>query len=348
MQTRRFDNGPVTLTSRQREVLELLARGRTNAEIASELGISLDGAKWHVSEVMARLDVDSRDEAADWWRAQHGLRPRLNRFVRAMVPAAAWAKWSLGAGALVVTAVVVIVVIADWPDSRVPAVGTTTAVAKGSEAATVFVPTATPPTLVVGEPPGPDVTPIPGATPDTSQPWWYVPYLNADRDKPRFDGTLAGIRIGPNVDPGSSCEGGVTSMGTVSDTTGTRFDLELPYQPPQTTRQPGSEYVMLCDGQVVSSEADYTVAADSTGSPFGGSLKVYRHVGDPIASLSIASERWRAGTIATRPAAIAEPILPDIGLGESAVVVYGDGVLTEVHADGIPMDELMKVAESLF
>jgi len=113
-------------------------------------------------------------------------------------------------------------------------------------------------------------------------------------------------------------------------------------------RQPGNEYVTLCDGQVVSSEADYTVGANPAGSPFGGSFKVYRHVGDPIASLSIASERWRTGTVATWPAAIAEPILPDIGLGESAVVVFRDGVVTVIHANNIPMAELLNVAEALF
>lgn len=348
MQTRSSNHGPATLTSRQREVLKMLAHGRTNAEIASELGISLDGAKWHVSEVMARLDVESRDEAADWWRAEQGLRPRLNRFLRAMIPAAAWAKWSLGAGALATVTVVAVVVLVNWPDSRVPAVGTTTAIADASAGVTVLVPTATPPTLVIGEAPGPDVTPIPGATPDTSQPWWYVPYLNAQRDKPLLDSTIAGIRIGPDVDPGSSCTDGTSSLGTVADTQGTRFDLELPYQPPATVRQPGNEYVTLCDGQVVSSEADYTVGANPAGSPFGGSFKVYRHVGDPIASLSIASERWRTGTVATLPAAIAEPILPDIGLGESAVVVFNDEVVTVVRGNNIPMDEVLKVAESLF
>jgi DNA-binding CsgD family transcriptional regulator len=55
------------LTERQREVVELLALGYSNAEIAKSLGISLDGAKWHVSEILARLDVWSREEAADWW-----------------------------------------------------------------------------------------------------------------------------------------------------------------------------------------------------------------------------------------------------------------------------------------
>jgi DNA-binding CsgD family transcriptional regulator len=42
-------------TPRQRQVLDLLAARRTNGEIATALGISLDGAKWHVSEVMTKL-----------------------------------------------------------------------------------------------------------------------------------------------------------------------------------------------------------------------------------------------------------------------------------------------------
>lgn len=56
-----------TLTSRQREVLELVARGRTNFEVAQELGITLDGAKWHLREIMAKLGCDTREEAVAIW-----------------------------------------------------------------------------------------------------------------------------------------------------------------------------------------------------------------------------------------------------------------------------------------
>lgn len=55
------------LTARQRQVLDLLAAGKTNPQIAEELGISLDGAKWHVSEVLFRLGVTTREEAAAAW-----------------------------------------------------------------------------------------------------------------------------------------------------------------------------------------------------------------------------------------------------------------------------------------
>jgi DNA-binding CsgD family transcriptional regulator len=71
-------------TPRQREVLALIAKGRTNPEIAEALGVSLAGAKWHVSEVMTTLGVDSRDEAAEYWRAENRLPRRFSNSVRAL------------------------------------------------------------------------------------------------------------------------------------------------------------------------------------------------------------------------------------------------------------------------
>lgn len=58
------------VTPRQREVLGLVARGYTNARIGHELGITLDGAKWHVGEALGALGLSSRVEAARWWRAR--------------------------------------------------------------------------------------------------------------------------------------------------------------------------------------------------------------------------------------------------------------------------------------
>lgn len=52
------------LTPRQLEVLELMARGLTNKEIAGTLGISTGTAKNHLSAVFEALDVTNRTEAA--------------------------------------------------------------------------------------------------------------------------------------------------------------------------------------------------------------------------------------------------------------------------------------------
>ncbi|MEX0782848.1 MAG: helix-turn-helix transcriptional regulator [Dehalococcoidia bacterium] len=66
----------IAWTPRQREVLDLIARGKTNQEVADTLGISLDGAKWHMREILSKLNVDSREEAAEYWRRRNGWRGR--------------------------------------------------------------------------------------------------------------------------------------------------------------------------------------------------------------------------------------------------------------------------------
>ncbi|WP_320782494.1 helix-turn-helix transcriptional regulator [Streptomyces sp. CRN 30] len=52
------------LTSRERDVLRLVADGRTNRQIAEELFISPKTASVHVSNILAKLDVSGRGEAA--------------------------------------------------------------------------------------------------------------------------------------------------------------------------------------------------------------------------------------------------------------------------------------------
>jgi len=63
------------LTGREREVLALLRRDFTNEQMAQHLTISLDGAKYHVSRILSKLGVETREEAAAvavserrrWW-----------------------------------------------------------------------------------------------------------------------------------------------------------------------------------------------------------------------------------------------------------------------------------------
>ncbi|MDP9208136.1 MAG: LuxR C-terminal-related transcriptional regulator, partial [Actinomycetota bacterium] len=55
---------PAGLTDRQLEVLELLAEGLTNAEIADRLVVSVRTVDHHVAAILAKLNVGSRREAA--------------------------------------------------------------------------------------------------------------------------------------------------------------------------------------------------------------------------------------------------------------------------------------------
>ena len=52
------------LSSRELDVLRLIARGMENAEIAAELGISPRTAKNHVSNILAKLGLPGRVQAA--------------------------------------------------------------------------------------------------------------------------------------------------------------------------------------------------------------------------------------------------------------------------------------------
>ncbi|MFD1429893.1 response regulator [Lacticaseibacillus mingshuiensis] len=60
------------LTNREREVLQLIAKGRSNQEIADELFITLKTVKTHVSNILAKLEVEDRTQAAIY-AFQHGI-----------------------------------------------------------------------------------------------------------------------------------------------------------------------------------------------------------------------------------------------------------------------------------
>ena len=51
------------LTRRECEVLNLIAKGRTNKEIAKMLDITTGTVEWHVHTILARLGAQSSTEA---------------------------------------------------------------------------------------------------------------------------------------------------------------------------------------------------------------------------------------------------------------------------------------------
>lgn len=61
-----------TLTSREEEVLGLLAHGKTNRNIAAELCIAEITVRFHLRNIYRKIDVSTRAQAVRW-AMQHGL-----------------------------------------------------------------------------------------------------------------------------------------------------------------------------------------------------------------------------------------------------------------------------------
>ncbi|MEJ2559624.1 MAG: response regulator transcription factor [Anaerolineae bacterium] len=55
------------ITPRESEVLDLIAEGLSNQEIANRLVIELGTVKNHVHSILQKLDVGSRQDAAMYW-----------------------------------------------------------------------------------------------------------------------------------------------------------------------------------------------------------------------------------------------------------------------------------------
>jgi DNA-binding NarL/FixJ family response regulator len=66
------DEPDAELTTRELEIIRLLGAGKANKEIAAELQISERTARTHVSNILGKLDLTSRTQAA-LWAVRQGL-----------------------------------------------------------------------------------------------------------------------------------------------------------------------------------------------------------------------------------------------------------------------------------
>jgi DNA-binding NarL/FixJ family response regulator len=64
--TARDTTGGVRLTRREMDVLRLVAGGLSNRQVAKDLGLSAGTVKVHVSNILGKLNVSTRTEAAVW------------------------------------------------------------------------------------------------------------------------------------------------------------------------------------------------------------------------------------------------------------------------------------------
>lgn len=65
-----IENEVEKLTAREREVLEYLAKGYSNKEIAAQLSVSVAAIRWHLTHIYQKLHVQSRTQAVSKLRPQ--------------------------------------------------------------------------------------------------------------------------------------------------------------------------------------------------------------------------------------------------------------------------------------
>ena len=61
--SQQLDDADLGLTRRQAQILELLGRGRTNSQIADQLGLSVNTVRVHIHSLLKRLQLDNRTQA---------------------------------------------------------------------------------------------------------------------------------------------------------------------------------------------------------------------------------------------------------------------------------------------
>jgi DNA-binding NarL/FixJ family response regulator len=74
----------IKLTRRETQVLELIAEGKANKEISNILHISVSTTKNHISNLMSKLGVRNRTQAAVIYRLER--RSILTRFLGFLKP----------------------------------------------------------------------------------------------------------------------------------------------------------------------------------------------------------------------------------------------------------------------
>ena len=200
-----------------------------------------------------------------------------------------------------------------------------------------------------------NVTPVPGATPDRSQPYWYVPYLNRDRDLPKLSGDINGIHIGSAaVRPEAPMKCAGQSRAATGDEAARLAVLGTLAIPTAVTDQLKASVplvVTLCDDKVVGAVEYFDAPAGHAGvNVGGGAVEIRRELGVYGVGLDEAAERWTAGSIRGNAAAFLAPVVDTFGT--TAVVVTsqaaGSPETTLVRGAGVTLDFVTKLAEELY
>lgn len=204
-------------------------------------------------------------------------------------------------------------------------------------------------------------TPAPGSSPNPAIPFWYVPYLNADREKPHFAGTLNGIAVDPEYrDRRTALD--ICPPDGLSHPAPDRY-LATATEPGPMSIDPGRlptgitaddvPWVWMCKDRLTSVSWEFSVKAGTPGAnPGGGVLNIRRAADEPVVTYGSPAERWEAVTVAGRAGVLSLPIIEVEGavLGNCFVAVFDEksGVTTTVLGRALGRELCMTVAEVIF
>ncbi len=206
-----------------------------------------------------------------------------------------------------------------------------------------------------------EVTPVPGSTPDTTQPFWFIPYVNADRKKLPFKGNLNGFEIDPDyVDrrtgfdacPGEGLTDPPYDQYRATVVQPGPFSIDPAKLPAGLTSLDGP-WVFVCKRvEIWITQWTFSVQAGTPGAnPGGGSISVTKTRGLRPIAVPRPSDRWSSATIAGRPAIVSGPfVTAEKGqFGSCMAFVYDrdHDVLTEVVGTSANTVLCVDVAEAV-
>lgn len=200
-----------------------------------------------------------------------------------------------------------------------------------------------------GTPPSPDSTPVSGATPDRSQPDWYIPYLNQERSQPRFQGQIEGIELGATSGPLPDCVNPRPEPDWLGATQGTAFDLHLANLPSRVKLK-GLPEVGRCsdDGRVMWTVAQFEVAPGDGVNGVTGVVQISRWEVVRWYRQQFLADRITSSKVGGRAAVFA-----DVGtstIGQRAVFVVDPEIRgsTMIISSNVDLAYLKTIAEALY
>jgi hypothetical protein len=160
-------------------------------------------------------------------------------------------------------------------------------------------------------------TPAPHTTPDTSQPFWYQPFLNQDAQRKPFRGTLNGLEIDTSWQ-GRTALDVCPPRGLDSPPPRTEISVAAapgplqvdPKAMPQGVSPSNVPDVFLCHGELALLSWTFSVSAGTPDVNEGGSsLLIHRFRGREPITYGSPRERWSEATVNGLPVVMSRPIV---------------------------------------